>query len=123
VPLSFFWQVLIRHSSRRCPTTKVETPGGGKLRPHRTSLAAAAQSPGLGSFAGGVGKGGRSFSSDMIGWGPDLGFKPLKLQGLKAPSTVRAIVGPEGPSPFAESASLNWDAAWGSTLRCVPRGV
>jgi hypothetical protein len=29
-------------------------------------------------------------------------FKPLKLQGLKAPFEVLAIVGPEGPTPFLE---------------------
>jgi hypothetical protein len=38
----------------------------------------------------------------MIGPPAVRGFKPLKLQGLKAPFEVLAIVGPEGPTPFLE---------------------
>ncbi len=58
--------------------------------------------PDLKSCASGSCAGGRSFSSDGIGPHTVGGFKPLKLQGLKAPSEVLAIVGPEGPTPFLE---------------------
>ena len=41
----------------------------------------------------------------MIGPHAVGGFKPLKLQGLKAPFEVLANVGPEGPTPFLELTS------------------
>jgi hypothetical protein len=67
---------------------------------------------------------GRSFSSDIIGPQAVGGFKPLKLQGLKAPLEGLAIVGPEGPTPYLKihSAKLGHDH-FVQTLDNLRRGI
>ena len=45
----------------------------------------------------------------MIGPHTTGGFKPLKLQGLKARFKLLPLVGPEGPTPLLKVTLPYWD--------------